>query len=167
MAGGIEIELRAVGSRDDDFLYSVYASTRDDIAAVPWDDTTRTAFLRQQYQAQRSDYETRFPEAAHSVIVADDVDVGRIWINRQPDEIRLLDISVLPAHRNRGIGAELVGRLIAESSAREIPLRHSVYKDNESALRFYDRFGFEVIEDFGMYVLMEWSVSGSAATEPG
>ena len=37
-----------------------------------------------------------------------------------------------------------------------VPLRHSVLVDNVDGLRFYERLGFEVIEDFGMYVLMEW-----------
>lgn len=157
MTGTPRLELRSVTAADDDLVFSIYASTREDIAVAPWDATQREAFLRQQCSAQRSDYEARFPDATHSIIVVDGIDAGRIWVDRRTDEIRLLDIALLPDYRNRAIGAELLGRLIDESAAAGTPLRHSVYKDNVDGLRFYDRLGFAVVEDFGMYVLMEWT----------
>jgi len=152
----MRIELRPVTAEDRDFLFSVYASTREDVAQAPWSDEDRTAFLQMQFEAQSADYAARFPNADYSIIVADGVDVGRIWVDRGPNEIRLLDIALLPERRNRGNGRVLLERLIDEARLTFRPLRHSVYKTNIAALRFYGRLGFEVIEDFEMYVLMEW-----------
>ena len=152
-----EITLRPVTPSDREFLRRVYVGTRDDVQAVPWDDAQRRAFLDMQFEAQQTDYETRFPGAEHSIVLVDGVAHGRIWIDRRGDEIRLLDIALLPERRGHGTGRELLERLIAEARDAGLPLRHSVYKTNGAALRFYERLGFEVFEDYEMYVLMEWT----------
>lgn len=156
VAEGANVSLRPAAAGDSEFLYRLYASTREDVAAVPWPAAERERFLRSQWTAQQADYETRFPDSVHSVVVLGGIDVGRIWIDRRPDEIRMLDVAILPEHRNSGVGAQLVGRLIAESQLADLPLRHSVYKANLDALRFYERMGFATVEDFELYVLMEW-----------
>lgn len=148
--------LRPVTGADRDFLLRVYAGTRDDVLQAPWDGAERKAFLEMQFTAQQRDYETRFPEAQHSIVLVDGVPHGRIWIDRNDEEIRLLDVALLPERRNRGTGRVLLERLIAEAREAAKPLRHSVYTTNIDALRFYERLGFEVVEDFEMYVLMEW-----------
>lgn len=151
------ITLRAVTPEDEEFLFRVYAGTRAaEMALVPWSDEEKQRFLEMQFTAQQADYTTRFPDAEHAVILVDGEPHGRIWVHRRPDEIRLLDIALLPEHRNRGTGRVLLERLIADAGESGTPLRHSVYKTNEGALRFYRLLGFEVVEDFETYVLMEW-----------
>ena len=152
------VSLRAVTTSDDDLLLQIYAGTRAaELAVVPWTDDQKNEFIAMQFAAQRADYETRFPDAEHSIIAVDGAHVGRVWIDRRDDEIRLLDIALLPEHQNRGTGSELLKRLIEEARQAGTPLRHSVYVTNQAALRFYERLGFTVVEDFETYVLMEWS----------
>lgn len=152
-----DIILRLVETGDRDFLFRVYASTREDeLSLTDWDDNQKHAFLKMQFNAQRADYASRFPDAEHSIVVLDRTPVGRIWIARWDDEIRLLDIALLTEHRNGGTGTVLLKRLQDEAARADKPLRHSVYRTNEAALRFYRRLGFAVIEDFETYVLMEW-----------
>ncbi len=149
--------LRPVAPDDEPFLRRVYASTRaDEMALVPWSDDEKQAFLDLQFDAQRTDYSARFPDSEHSIVLVDGEPVGRIWVGRWEDELRLLDIALLPEHRNAGTGSTLLRGLKEEAEAARLPLRHSVYKANEGALRFYERLGFTVIEDFEAYVLMEW-----------
>lgn len=152
-----DVVVRPVEASDEAFLRVLYTSTRDDVATAPLSGEEKTAFLDMQYRAQRADYESRFPQSVHSVIEHDGVPVGRIWIDRRPDEIRLLDVALLPDVRNRGIGARLLRGLIDEAQRAGVALRHSVYKANTGALRFYERLGFDVVEDFEIYVLMEWT----------
>ncbi len=148
--------LRPVTGHDRPFLLRVYEGTRDDVSALPWPEQQRREFVAMQFAAQEADYGTRFPDAEHSVVLVDGVPHGRIWIDRNAAEIRLLDVALLPERRNRGTGRVLLERLIAEAQSAGKPLRHSVYKSNTGALRFYERLGFEVVETFEMYVLMEW-----------
>lgn len=161
------IELRPVVAYDDAFLLRVYASTRaDELAQVPWSDEQKREFVEMQYRAQTADYQERFPGTDHSIIVVDGVPVGRIWVGRWDDEIRLLDITILPDRRDRGTGGVLLAELIDEARTAGKPLRHSVFKSNEAALRFYRRLGFEVLEDFEIYVLMEWTDAPDSDVRP-
>ncbi len=152
--------LRQVTGADGDFLLRVYSGTRDDVRALPWPAEQRREFVAMQFAAQSSDYEARFPDAEHSIVLVDGVPHGRIWIDRADTEIRLLDVALLPERRNRGTGRVLLERLIAEAGEAGKPLRHSVYKSNVAALRFYERLGFVVVEDYELYVLMEWRPTG-------
>ena len=151
-----QVALRAVQPEDEEFLLGVYASSRaDEMALVDWDEAQKQAFLRSQFEAQTAQYHARFPDAEYSIILYQGSPVGRFWIGRTPEQIRLLDIEVLPEFRNQGIGAVLLKSLLAESEATGTPLRHMVFKMNTDALRFYARFGFAPIEDVGAYIHME------------
>ena len=151
------ITLRPVGPEDETFLREVYASTRaDEMAQVPWSDEEKRAFLDMQFTAQKTDYAARFPKSEHSLIIVDGMAVGRIWVDRSDEEIRLIDIALLTEERGKRTGTKLLEGLQMEARQAPKPLCHSVYKTNTPALRFYERLGFEVVEDFEMYVLMEW-----------
>lgn len=158
LPGGGTLGLRAVGPADEEFLYGVYLSTREDeLAQVEWADGQKEQFVRWQFHLQRREYEARFPDAEYSVILIDGEPAGRIWVGRDAGQIRLLDIALLPAFQNRGAGTLLLGRLMAEARGAGKALRHMVYVLNNDAHRFYERLGFVVIEEFGgAYKHMEW-----------
>ena len=65
-----------------------------------------------------------------------------------------MDISLLPEHRNRGIGTTLLKELFAESAATEKPVTIHVEKYNP-AMRLYERLGFVPIADRGVYLLLQ------------
>jgi len=156
------ITLRPVRLEDEDFLFRVYASTRsEELEQTGWTEEQKQSFLLMQFNAQRQDYTSRFPGAEYSVVLVGGIPAGRLWVHRSDDEIRLLDIALLPGYRNAGTGTELLNRLIAEAKASGSPLRHSVFKLNEGALRFYQRLGFAVIDDLETYYVMEWNLGGT------
>jgi ribosomal protein S18 acetylase RimI-like enzyme len=158
-AGGLEVVLRPAAAADYEELVRVYASTRaDELAQVTWwDDEQKLAFCRSQYEAQKNEYDARFPGAEYDVIELDGRTVGRVWVGRAEHEIRLLDIALLPEARRRGLGAVIVGALIEEARAAGKRLRHMVFMLNTDARRFYERLGFRVFEDLGGYLHMEWA----------
>jgi ribosomal protein S18 acetylase RimI-like enzyme len=123
---------------------------------VAWEPGQKEQFLRAQCDAQRTEYEARFPDAEYDVIAVDGRPAGRLWIGRRGGEIRLLDIALLPEFRNRGVGEALLRRLIDEARRTGLPLRHMVFVLNTDAKRFYERLGFEVFEEVGAYLHMEW-----------
>ena len=154
---GGTLTLRPRVAADDEFLLSVYDSTRaDELAQVEWAEGQREQFIRWQFDLQRSEYEARFPDGLYEVIVVDGQLAGRIWTGRDKEQIRLLDIAILPEFQNRGVGTILLHRLIEEAIKEGKALRHMVYVLNNEAHRFYERLGFVEIEAFGAYKHMEW-----------
>lgn len=160
-AGGLRVVLRPAAEADYEELVRIYASTRAaELAQVTWDDAQKLAFCRSQYDAQKAEYDARFPDAEYDVIELEGRTVGRVWIGRAEEEIRLLDIALLPEVQRRGLGAAIVGALIEEARASGKRLRHMVFMLNTNAHRLYERLGFRVIEDIGGYLHMEWVPEG-------
>lgn len=161
-AGGLRVVLRPAEESDYEGLVRVYASTRaSELAQVTWwDEEQKLAFCRAQYGAQKDEYDARFPGAEYDVIELDGRTVGRVWVGRADEEIRLLDIALLPEAQRHGLGAAIVGALIEEARASQRRLRHMVFMLNTDARRFYERLGFRVFEDFGGYLHMEWVPEG-------
>ena len=154
---GGRLALRPVTAADEEFLLSVYASTRaDELAQAQWKAGQQEAFVKGQFDLQRREYDTRFPDADYFVILIDGRPAGRIWIARDDQEIRVLDIAMLPEFQNRGAGTTLLHWLIDESKLAGKALRHMVFVLNQDAQRFYERLGFVVIEELGAYKHMEW-----------
>jgi ribosomal protein S18 acetylase RimI-like enzyme len=80
---------------------------------------------------------------------------GRIWVARSADEIRIVDLALLPSARGGGVGTHLFQELIAEAAEASLPLRLSVRKNNHAALRLYERLGFVVVGDDDVYLQIE------------
>jgi ribosomal protein S18 acetylase RimI-like enzyme len=150
------VTLRPVSAADEQFLREVYASTRaEELAAVPWNDEQKTAFLRMQFDAQDRYYREVYPHGAFDVILIEGEPAGRLYVNRGPDEIRIIDIALLPAYRRRRIGTHLLGSLQTEAALARKALTIHVERFNP-ALRLYERLGFQQIADRGAYLLLEW-----------
>ena len=136
---------------DDEFLYQLYSSTRDDEMALwgaPADQ--QAAFLRMQFDAQRAHYGRHFSLADHEIITINGEPIGRTLIDRSRNEIRLVDIALLPEHRGSGIGSCLVSQLLDESVATGKPVRICAFKPSRS-VAFYERLGFRRTADEGAY----------------
>jgi ribosomal protein S18 acetylase RimI-like enzyme len=133
----------------------VYASTRaEELAVVPWDDAQKAAFLRTQFDAQDAWYRENYAQASFDVILVDGEPAGRLYLHRGASEIRIVDIALLPEHRGGGIGTSLLRDLCAEAEALGKSLTIHVERENP-ALRLYERLGFAVAEDKGVYLFLE------------
>src|SRR5260370_41515526 len=98
------LTLRPVVPEDGPFLYEVYASTRqEELAVLSWSAEQKEAFLRMQYEAQRRFYWESFPAADFLVVLREGRPAGRLYADRRPDEIRLLDLPLLPEHRRAAL----------------------------------------------------------------
>lgn len=150
------VTFRPIHPDDEDFLYTVYASTREDeLAPLGWDEAQKTAFLQMQFAAQHRYYQEHYSNTTFQVILQDGHPIGRLYVGRWENEIRLVDLAMLPAYRGGGIGSGIVRNLLAEAVAAGKPVRLHVERLNP-ARRLYERLGFVRIADKGVYDLMEW-----------
>lgn len=155
MASEKKITLRPVVAEDDALLLSVYASTRvDELARVPWSQEQKEAFVRMQFDAQKRHYATEYPQAEHHIISADGLPVGRIYLDRGVDAFQILDITVLPQHRDRGIGSFILRQLMQEAAAAGKAV--TIYVENfNPSLRLFTRLGFQPVEEKGFHLLLK------------
>lgn len=148
---------------DREFLFRVYASTREEeLALTDWDEEQKGVFLEGQFGAQDAWYRERYPGATLDVIEAGGVPAGRLYVHRREREIRLMDIALLPEHRGRGIGGSLLHDLMTEAAAAGKRLTIHVEEYNP-ARRLYERLGFRKIDEHGVYHLLEWTPPGGAS----
>lgn len=157
------LALRPVTPGDHEFLVRVYGSTRaQELERVPWSDAQKDAFVRMQFEAQDAHYRAYFEGARFLVVTLDGEPVGRLYLHRRDGELRIVDIALLPEARGRGIGTELLERVFADADDDGVPVRIHVEVFNP-AIRLYERLGFSVVEEKGVYNLLERPVGGRRA----
>ncbi len=150
------VVLRPAGEADTTFLRGVYRSTREDeLAPTGWDEAQKDAFVEMQFDAQHRYYAEHYPDASFDVVLVDGEPAGRLYVARGPEEIRIVDIALLPEYRNRGIGSALIQDIVAEGALRGRPVTIHVERFNP-ALGLYERLGFSAVADRGVYLLLEW-----------
>lgn len=157
-----EIVLREEADADTAFLRALYAATRrEELAHVPWPDEAKLAFLAEQFQLQRDHYRKNYIGAEQLVVEADGERIGRIYLYPSEREIRLMDIALVDARRGRGTGGALIRAVmdIAREDARELTLH---VEPNNPALRLYERLGFRLIEERGVYLFLGWMPPAAA-----
>ncbi len=164
--GPANITLRPVGPDDYDFLVEVYGSTRaEELALVPWTAEQQQAFVRAQFAAQQDHYSKTYPAASHDIILSDNRPVGRLYVARLDQETRIVDITLLPAERNAGIGSYLIKQLLDEAKDSGKRTRIFVEEFNPS-LRLFERLGFSPCEQHGIHLLMQYDPSQHLTPKP-
>ncbi|NOU96907.1 GNAT family N-acetyltransferase [Paenibacillus sp. LMG 31456] len=142
---------------DESFFFELYASTRDEeLASWGWGFSEKESFLNMQFEFQRRMFDTQYPDAVTRIVCADRCRVGRVVVADRPDAIYVIDLSLLPQYQNQRIGTTYLQILQSEARVCEKPIRLNVQSANR-ALRLYQRLGFQVIQEQGVYYRMEWS----------
>jgi GNAT superfamily N-acetyltransferase len=147
------LALRAASRGDESFLFNLFCSIRGpDFSSL--EELERKKLLELQFAAQQRHYQMNMPESEHLIVLQDGGPIGRIILHRRNDELHLAEISILPEHRNRGIGSILIKKLIKAEGERGHTIRLHVFKQS-AAVRLYERLGFSITGYDGAYLLME------------
>jgi ribosomal protein S18 acetylase RimI-like enzyme len=151
------IRSRAIQNHDLPFLEALYASTRQqEMAVTGWNEPQIAEFLTMQFRAQHEHYRHHYPGARFDLILTGDEPIGRLYWDEWDDEYRLIDIALIPAYRNRGLGTRLLRDVLDRAATAGKAVRIHVEHFNP-ALRWYQRLGFHELEDKGVYCFMEWN----------
>jgi ribosomal protein S18 acetylase RimI-like enzyme len=154
-AAPLALDFRPLAATDYDFIEALYLSTRaEELALSGWPEAERTAFLAQQHRAQHHHYLTYYPHAERLILERDGAAIGRLYVDAWTRELRIVDISLMPGARGQGIGGALLRDVIEWAAADGKGVSIHVEKVNP-AKRLYERLGFVVVEDKGVYDLME------------
>lgn len=152
----MSVTFRPIQPEDMEFLYQVYASTRqDEMALTGWDPAAIGSFLRTQFQAQHTYYQQHYQQTRFQIVLLDGNPIGRLYLAYWADEIRIVDIALLPEYCRRGLGTAMLHDIFEEARQLKVAVRIHVEIFNP-ALHWYTRLGFRKVEDRGVYYFMEW-----------
>jgi GNAT superfamily N-acetyltransferase len=154
--------LRPVTTEDAAFLLQVYKSSRgEDLRELGWDEARIDEFLDLQYEAQRA-FDKDYPQANDEVILSSGERAGRLLVDSRENEIRCIDLALLPEFRNQGLGTSLLRRLQQEAASAHKPLRLQVIRYSR-AISLFERLGFVRTSETGTHFQMEWKPNVSGA----
>ena len=166
MADAQSLTLRDATPSDRPFLLVLYASTRaDEFAHLGWPVDMERAFMQLQFEAQRGDYERRYPGARCRIVELQRCPVGRLWTARDAASVVVLDISVIAELRGQGIGTECLRRVQRQAIADKLAVELQVVVGS-AAQRLYERLGFRNVGEAGVRQPMRWQMAASAANLP-
>lgn len=166
----------SITAEDFAFLGRLYASTRmEELAPVPWSSEEKATFLDMQFRAQHAHYMQHYPEADWLILERGQLQnaagssgarerIGRLYLERWPREIRIIDIAVLPAGRGCGYGTALLQDIqeLAAGEGRSVGIH---VEQTNRALSLYRRLGFSLTENKGLYQLLHWHAPGGGMTD--
>ena len=163
----MKVKFRPIEEGDLPFLRNLYALAKEEempvLSTLP--EAQKEAFLDHQFEAQYGHYTNSFPNAQFDLILdRDGTPIGRYYVDRRPNQIRILDITLVPARRGTGIGTKLLQGLLEEGKEKELPVR-IVLQETESSHSLFKRLGFKQIEKEGPNDLLEWRASADESSE--
>ncbi len=144
---------------DCDFLLRLFTSAQA-VDPTGWPPEQAASFTRLQFDAQRRQYDQRFPESDHRIVMSHGEPVGQIRVDRAGEAIQIVDISLLPEQRRRGLGTALVALILAEAARARRPVGCHVLEGNLASQRLFLRLGFEIVDRRPPYLRLLWRPSG-------
>ncbi|WP_144394698.1 GNAT family N-acetyltransferase [Pleionea sediminis] len=152
-----KLSLRKFSSDDIPFMRDLYGSTREsELAMTNFTLEEKKQFIDQQFHAQLTHYTQHYNSDAFFIIELEQQPIGRLFIDYWDNEIRIVDIALMPDYRNMGLGTHYFQQLFDE--ARQTNRSVTIHVEhNNPAKKLYERLGFDLkTKTNDIYLLMEW-----------
>ncbi|BAU26759.1 ribosomal protein S18 acetylase RimI-like enzyme [Aneurinibacillus soli] len=151
------VTLRTVEEVDETILLHLFFNSSSDLQNMPIPDDAKSVLVRQQFLAEQYFLKTHFPDADVCVIFLNEQPIGRLNVHRGQEAYRILAIALLPEFRSMGIGRSLLEDILQEAAKCRKKVCLQVAWHNGLARALYERLGFEMVEDKGVYCEMQWT----------
>lgn len=151
------IYLKKAELEDQDFLFQVFVECRPDLQwIVGIGVEQQQMMLRQQFKIENHQLLQNYPNAEQSIIICNNIPVGRLSVHSSENYIRILEIGLIESYRRKGIGSELLNNIkkVALEKGKTIQLQVAWF--NESAYNFYIKNGFCLKENLGFACEMNY-----------
>ena len=146
------VTLRPAHSADYPFALHLYVQTIKPLA---------TAWMGWVDDEQKAQFASLWCPSDTRIISLDGQHIGWVEFRWTGDEIFLKQLYISPAYQRRGIGSQVM-RLLLEEQGRTAKSMALFVLRNNPAYRFYERQGFEVVQETHTTFVMR-RVMGEAA----
>lgn len=162
------VHLRNMQPSDEAIFRDLYAEVRAaELAPVPWPEERKRAFCDAQYTLQDQHYRTHYRDL-HRLAVCRQLDsadvlvIGRLYLAHYETDLNVMDIALFAREQRQGIGSRLMQEVVRHAEAHGETLRLHVEPLNP-ARRLYERLGFVVAGEAGVYQAMVRRPGGTGA----
>ncbi len=136
------ISLRMQTDADAEFIKALYASVRwQELSITEWPEELKQAFLDQQLCLQTRHYLSHYDGLWRGIILREERPIGRLYLWTNDDDLRIVDLSLLPDQRCQGIGTQFLQAVIDEAGHTGLGTSLHVASGNP-ARALYQRLGF-------------------------
>jgi GNAT superfamily N-acetyltransferase len=148
------IKIRPESPADFDFLETLYIAVRwPELEQAPWTEDAKLNFLRHQFSLQYAHYNKYYAETDFGILEHNQAPIGRWYVFRGASDLRIVDVSLMPNWRNKGITTAMFDYLFEEADALNKSVSIHVEQFNP-AKNLYLRLGFQPAGESGPYILM-------------
>ncbi len=150
------LSLRPMMASDKVFVDDLYRSTRDDLRLIDAKEDFIDELIESQRHAQTQGYGETFPNAMYFIAEHHTESVGRVVLDFGHNEVRVVDIALIPAARGKGFGGQIIQSVQLVASKVMAPVSLTVRFDHLIAKQLYARLGFVVEAMQIPYERMVW-----------
>lgn len=150
------LSLRPMVASDNAFIENLYRSTRDDLRLLDADEEFVDELIDSQRHAQTQGYGEMFPNAMYFVAEHHAERIGRVVLDFGHNEVRVVDIALIPAARGKGFAGQILRSVQKVASKVMAPVALTVRFDHVQAKQLYARLGFVVDAVQIPYERMVW-----------
>lgn len=150
------LSARLVRASDQSFLDILYRDSRVDLLAIPLSPVAVQQMIAMQQMSQTRGIAEIYPNAQNWLLLWDVEALGRLVIDINDVEIRLIDIAVISAWRGKGIASQVIRALQDYAIQLGRPISLAVQCNNADALHVYRRAGFSLRSSDTLFDQMAW-----------
>jgi GNAT superfamily N-acetyltransferase len=148
--------LRPCTPADDPFLAVVFSTTwADQVAALPNQNLAQHV-LRIQHIAQERRFAVAYPGHERYVVVSGDEPVGRLYLQPSADVVHIVDLTLMPAHRSRGLATRIVHDLCDQAALDGRRVSVLVSRLHPRVADLVRSLGFAQTSQDDLETLFEW-----------
>jgi ribosomal protein S18 acetylase RimI-like enzyme len=141
-----DILLKERTENDSEFFIKLFGEIKSsELFLDSWPEPVRCQMINMQYNAFMQSITTEFPHHIDYLIWHQSEKAGRLQLDKNKEAYRIINISLLPAFRNKGIGTRIINDILIEANRKGIPVFLEVDRINP-AQNLYFRLGFKVIQ---------------------
>lgn len=141
------IDYRQATENDFDLTYTIKKNaTKDLIDKIwVWDNSFQLDYHRKQFNPARV-----------NILIDNNHAAGFIAVNETERTIFIENILIDTAFQGKGIGTQVLMDLMEKAFRQNKNIELQVLRVNERAKKFYDRLGFEVVEETDLHYKMSY-----------
>lgn len=149
----MSIKLLTAKKDDTSFIKELFFQVKSqEFIRFHWDKTLLESLLEIQYNAQQKSYEQQFPDAETFIVFFEKNRVGKLTLDKSTN-YHVVDISIHNDYQNKGIGTQVLNKIIIEAKTYNKAVTLSVTKDNP-AHKLYKKLGFIAVKEDDIYLKM-------------